>query len=70
MFGSAHCALYHFPIITSDLAETPVSEPPFTLILPPTIEARALLNALGREVMAVRIQAVAPGRRVITSEWR
>ena len=64
-------------MVTSDLEEVwepdpqpsnPQSpaKPPVTLSLPPTIEARASLNALGREARGV--QAVAPGRRVSTEE--
>ena len=58
--------------ITSDLGEypspkAPVSvKPPVTLILPPTTEARALFNALGRETRGV--QTVAPERRIKTEE--
>ena len=50
-----------FQIITSDLPEPPVS-----LILPPTVEARAAHNGLGKE--AIGVQACAPGRRVSTEE--
>ena len=66
MIGNVH--YHHFTIITSDLMESPSSnaKPPFTLSLPPTIEARARFNALGR--VAIGVQAVAPGRRVSTEE--
>ena len=58
--------LIYFQILTSDLrgeSLTP-SQPPVTLILPPTIEAGAKPSDLGREARGV--QACAPGRRVIT----
>ena len=52
--------------ITSDVREEEW-KPPTTLIFPPaTVEARALVNPLGREARGV--QAVAPGRRVTTEE--
>ena len=56
----------HFTIITSDLMEFPSSTPPFTLSLPPTIEAWAKYKGRGREARG--FQAVAPGRRVSTDE--
>ena len=52
-------------VTTSDLQEEP-SNPPVSLILPPTIETRAELNGLGKEASGV--QACAPGRRVSTEE--
>ena len=52
-------------MITSDLTEEP-SQPPVTLSLPPTIEARAPLNDLGKEASGVHDGA--PGRRVSTEE--
>ena len=57
----------NFQIITSDLSNQP-SQPPVTLILPPTIEAGAPANGVGKEASGV--QACAPGRRVITEESR
>ena len=51
-------------IITSDLMEEP-STPPVSLILPPTMEARAAYNDLGKEASGVQY---APGRRVSTEE--
>ena len=62
MIGNVHH--HHFSIITSDLEPPPT--PPFTLSLPPTIEAWASHNVLGRE--AIGVQAVAPGRRVSTED--
>ena len=62
--------LIYFQILTSDLrgeSLTP-SQPPVTLILPPTIEAGAKPSDLGREARGV--QACAPGRRVSTEESR
>ena len=55
----------YISIITSDLEE-PTTQPPLSLSLPPTIEARALDNGRGR--LAIGVQAVAPGRRVSTEE--
>ena len=52
-------------VITSDLQEEP-SNPPVSLILPPTIETRAELNDLGKEARGVHDDA--PGRRVSTEE--
>ena len=44
----------------------PLSSPPASLSLPPTIDARTLLNVSGRE--ATGTQAVAPGSSVSTEE--
>ena len=70
--SSSYCKLAsstiqgNFQIITSDLEEEP-SQPPVTLILPPTMEARARYkNVLGKEASGVH--ACAPGRRVSTEE--
>ena len=58
----------NFQIFTSDLMEERSSRPPVTLILPPTIEAPARCNGLGKEASGVHDDA--PGRRVSTEESR
>ena len=55
----------NFQIITSDLSEEP-SQPPVSLILPPTIEALAPVIVLGKEASGV--QSCAPRRRVSTDD--